>query len=503
MTPTKKKSPLDNVEVKKELENSPQQSTPVRLASQASRLSEIEDELRRAKILRRKLRTLKYTSLLKLKELRKEDLGEVERPVNSPSPLKGGVIVGGMDESSDSDDSDDSDDSNDSSDSCDSSEGRDVDIDGGEGKIDKDEGRFMYRTPDHDVRIVARDSSFRNRRLGSILSQTPLLIPPEKMSAKGIAAESNKDNNDYYKVKTGKTEDKAMNEAEFKLDGNEMGDQRLADGSSNPNTKVGIDIHIHSIPFHPTTRSIIGTNLIQEGGPVPLVTNPLYDLRILGDNPKDFEKGRGTKVLKGVELGDGAREVLREFKRERERREAWGGTGTGSGGGFDGGEEDEGFNYGVDYRRDEREIERRREGDEGGLNSYLFTGGGDNRGRVEGETSIFDDDEDHNRNGFKQNNNAGSNDDKHNVNGSSKPVRFATPVTYDFAASQSSLDSRRTAPLSLLKSKQKIPTKPKAVIDSTADSVMTLEELEEEVRAAEEAHKKLISMGLCEEGMIY
>lgn len=241
-------------------------ATPTRLKNQEERLDEIQNELNRAKILRRKLRTLKYTSLLKLKELKNEDLGAVELPFDSPSPNKP------LNRSS----------------YCESGSATETESESEtesetEAEIEN-ESHALYRTPNNHVSIVANSSEFRSRRLGSILTQTPLITPEMMLQ------HSQKTSEQIYK---------------------------------------GIDIHIHAQPLHRNTRAIQGLTFPTEDNVVTLETNPLYDLRILSDNPAAFVKG-SEHVLKNVVISEESRELLKTFRQNRvdlEQSEKWMGEG--------------------------------------------------------------------------------------------------------------------------------------------------------------------------------
>jgi hypothetical protein len=78
---------------------------------------------------------------------------------------------------------------------------------------------------------------------------------------------------------------------------------------------VTIDISIRHKPHSPHTKAIKGRSDLDL---VQVSTNSLYDLRILSDNPNDFSNHR--TVLKNVELGNDAREMLEQFRESRRMR---------------------------------------------------------------------------------------------------------------------------------------------------------------------------------------
>ena len=84
------------------------------------------------------------------------------------------------------------------------------------------------------------------------------------------------------------------------------------------NADVGrVDIHVHKTAHSPHTRAITARD-VKELDPVQVTTNSMYDMRILGDNPRDFSNT--DTVLKNVELGQEARDILKSFKHNRELR---------------------------------------------------------------------------------------------------------------------------------------------------------------------------------------
>jgi hypothetical protein len=242
---------------------------PGSLKKHERRLHRLNEDLEEAKRLRRRARERNYEATVALKGLQ-GSLTPVPLPQHTPSP----TLVQSRRPASSSPSSTPSSASS--------------------------EGDLIVAGEQSDTEVEFRShGNSRHARLGSVLVQPPP-APPTPPSSASI-----------------------LQKLHF--------DELAISGSSTPNLArtirtsplnipptsppMTIDISIRHKPYSPHTKAIKGRSDLDL---VQVSTNSLYDLRILSDNPNEFSNHK--TVLKNVELGKDAREMLEQFRESRRMR---------------------------------------------------------------------------------------------------------------------------------------------------------------------------------------